>query len=251
MSNTFFYGFHAVSSLLKHRPSAIKKIFWAKDPQSNKSWKELFALIEKQRIQIETLSSSEMNQRFKDQVHQGLVAQAEPLPTYQEQDIPALLAASTGPALILILDEVTDPHNLGACFRLADATGVDFILIPKDKAVGITGVVSKVASGAAETIPLVRATNLARAMERLKAEGVWIYGADGEAGASIYEMNFKTSTALVLGSEGKGLRRLTRETCDGLFSLPMLGSVSSLNVSTASAVSLYEVLRQRQYGSLS
>lgn len=147
--------------------------------------------------------------------------------------------------LILILDGITDPHNLGACLRSADATGVDFVVIPKDKSASITPVVSKVACGAAESIPLVRVTNLARAMDILKQQGVWIFGAAGEAENLLYAMDCSGNIALVMGAEGTGLRRLTREHCDGLFSLPMMGSVESLNVSVATGVSLYEVIRQR------
>ncbi len=186
-----------------------------------------------------------MNQRFAALTHQGVVASVRPLPEYNESNIISLLEKSKKPGLILILDGVTDPHNLGACLRSADAAGVDFVLIPKDKSASITPVVSKVACGAAESIPLVRVTNLARAMELLKEHGVWIYGAAGEAQSSIYQLDCSSTIALVMGAEGEGLRRLTRERCDGLFSLPMLGSVSSLNVSVATGISLFEVVRQR------
>ena len=152
---------------------------------------------------------------------------------------------SKKPCLILILDGVTDPHNLGACLRSADAAGVDFVVIPKDKNASVTPVVSKVACGAAESMPIVRVTNLARAMDVLKEQGVWIYGAAGEATESLYRLDCKSSIALVMGSEDKGLRHLTREQCDGLFSLPMLGTVSSLNVSVATGICLFEVVRQR------
>jgi len=153
--------------------------------------------------------------------------------------------------LILILDGITDPHNLGACLRSADATGVDFVMIPKDKSASVTPVVSKVACGAAESVPLVRVTNLVRAMDILKEQGVWIYGAAGEAKCSLYQIDCTGMVAIAMGAEGEGLRRLTREHCDGLFcdglfSLPMAGSVNSLNVSVATGVSLYEVVRQRQ-----
>jgi len=140
---------------------------------------------------------------------------------------------------------VTDPHNLGACLRTADATGVDFVVIPKDKSASITPVVSKVACGAAEAIPVVRVTNLVRSMEKLKAAGVWIYGAAGEARQSLYTVQGTENIAVVLGAEGDGLRRLTRDHCDALFSLPMQGSVESLNVSVATGVTLYEIVRQR------
>ena len=198
------------------------------------------------RIVIEKLSTQQMNQRFAEFNHQGIVASASPLPDYNESHLLALLESSKSPALILILDGITDPHNLGACLRTADATGVDFVLIPKDKSASITPVVSKVACGAAESIPLVRVTNLVRSMDLLKEQGVWIYGAAGEAEHSLYQTDCTGTIAIVMGAEGEGLRRLTREHCDGLFSLPMAGSVDSLNVSVATGVSLYEVLRQRR-----
>jgi 23S rRNA (guanosine2251-2'-O)-methyltransferase len=201
-------------------------------------------------IPVEQLSAQKMKQRFTDFTHQGVVASASSLRDYGESDLLSLLDSSKKPALILLLDGVTDPHNLGACLRSADATGVDFVVIPKDKNASITPVVSKVACGAAESVPLVRVTNLVRAMEFLKEQGVWIYGAAGEADASIYEIDCSGSIGIVMGAEGDGLRRLTREHCDGLFALPMLGTVDSLNVSVATGVSLYEVIRQRQKGDM-
>jgi 23S rRNA (guanosine2251-2'-O)-methyltransferase len=144
-----------------------------------------------------------------------------------------------------VLDGVTDPHNLGACLRSADAAGVSAVVIPKDRSADITAVVRKVACGATEAVPLVRVTNLARTLQALKAAGVWIYGAAGEAERSLYSLDLRGRVALVMGAEGHGLRRLTRECCDELMSLPMAGSVSSLNVSVAAGVSLFEAVRQR------
>jgi 23S rRNA (guanosine2251-2'-O)-methyltransferase len=165
---------------------------------------------------------------------------------YSEKDIVPLLNQSREAPLVLILDAVTDPHNLGACLRSADAAGVDFLIIPKDKSAQLSPLVSKVACGAAEAVPVVAATNLVRAIELLKENQVWIYGAAGEAKESIYQLDGRGPMAIVMGAEGKGLRRLTREHCDGLFALPMMGSVESLNVSVATGICLYEVLRQRQ-----
>jgi len=207
---------------------------------------ELLNLAIERKVHIEQLSSQKMNQKFAEFTHQGVVAGAKPLAAFGESDLAFLLESSKKPALILILDGVTDPHNLGACLRSADAAAVDFVIIPKDKSASITPAVSKVACGAAESVPLVRVTNLARTMTLLKEKGVWIYGAAGEAASSLYQTDCQGSIALALGAEGEGLRRLTREHCDGLFSLPMLGSVQSLNVSVATGISLYEVVRQRQ-----
>ena len=245
MSEHFVYGLHAVSAVLANPHRTIYKIFISQE-RGDKRLQDIINKAQKATITLETLSAQKMNQRIADYNHQGIVAQASALPEYNEGHLLPLLEASKNPALILILDGVTDPHNLGACLRSADATGVDFVVIPKDKSASITPVVSKVACGAAESVPLVRVTNLARAMDTLKEQGVWIYGAAGEATASIYQTECTGSMAIAMGAEGEGLRRLTREHCDGLFSLPMIGTVESLNVSVATGVSLYEVLRQRQ-----
>jgi 23S rRNA (guanosine2251-2'-O)-methyltransferase len=246
MSEQYVYGIHAVSALLANPHRMTKKLFISHD-RVDMRLQEIIDKAIHANISIEKLSMQKLNQRFADVAHQGVVAWASSLPEYNESHLLALLESSKQPALILILDGVTDPHNLGACLRTADATGVDFVMIPKDKSASITPVVSKVACGAAESVPLVRVTNLARSMKLLKEQGVWIYGAAGEATSTLYQTDCTGTVALVLGAEGEGLRRLTRENCDQLFSLPMLGSVDSLNVSVATGVSLYEILRQRKW----
>lgn len=244
MSDHVIFGVHAVTALLSNPHRTIKKIFINQE-RMDKRIQELLSKAEQAHLDIEKLSSQKMNQRFADFTHQGVVALASPLPDFGESDLPTLLESCKKPALILILDGITDPHNLGACLRTADATGVDFVMIPKDKNASITPVVSKVACGAAESIPLVKVTNLVRAMEILKQEGVWIYGAAGEADRDLYQVDCSGNIAIAMGAEGEGLRRLTREHCDGLYSLPMSGTVESLNVSVATGVSLYEIIRQR------
>lgn len=244
MTDQYIYGLHAVKALLANPYRSTKKLFVSQD-RSDQKIQALLDLASKTQIVVEKLSNQAMNQRFADFAHQGVVASADPLRDFGESDLTDLLALSQAPYFILILDGVTDPHNLGACLRSADAAGIDFVIIPKDKSASITPVVSKVACGAAESVPLVRVTNLVRAMEIIKQEGVWIYGAAGEAEQTIYQLDYTYSVALVMGAEGDGMRRLTREHCDGLFSLPMLGSVDSLNVSVAAGVSMYEVVRQR------
>lgn len=244
MTDQLVYGLHAVKALLSNSLRTAKQLYINKD-RTDEKLQAILLLAENNNVPIEVLSSQLMNQRFSEFNHQGVVALSTALPTYSETDIASLLTRCKAPLFILILDGVTDPHNLGACLRTADAAGVDFVIIPKDKSVGITPVVSKVACGAAEAIPLIRVTNLVRAIERLKEAGVWIYGAAGEAPQSIYQLEFTSSIAIILGAEGTGLRRLTRDHCDGLFSLPMQGSVESLNVSVATGLSLYEVVRQR------
>ena len=189
-----------------------------------------------------------MNQRFAEFNHQGVVASAGTFTlTIAKLICPLCLRhLSQKPCLLLILDGVTDPHNLGACLRVADATGVDFVVIPKDKNASYYSCSQQSCLWSSRIHSFSRVTNLVRAMELIKQEGVWIYGAAGEAKESLYEIDLQSLRALVMGAEGEGMRRLTREHCDGLFALPMLGSVESLNVSVATGVSLYEVVRQRR-----
>ena len=245
MTDHFVYGLHAVTALLHNRYRPVRQLYINQDREDPRL-KSILDLALVRKVSVETLSNQKMNQRFAEFTHQGIVASAGALPDYSEQDLPHLLDSLQSPALVLILDGVTDPHNLGACLRSADAAGVNFVIIPKDKSASLSPVVSKVACGASESIPLVRVTNLVRAMDTIKQQGIWIYGAAGEASQTVYQLDLRASVAIAMGAEGSGLRRLTREHCDGLFSLPMSGSVESLNVSVAAGVSLYEVLRQRQ-----
>ena len=244
MTEQLVYGFHAVHALLEKRMRPIKKVYVNKERDDSRI-EDILKLTKQHHIQVEPLTLAEMSKRFSDHVHQGVVASVGSLPVFTESDIKQLLTRFTPPYLILILDGVTDPHNLGACLRSADAASVNFVVIPKDKSAGLSPTVSKVACGAAESMPLVSVTNLVRVMEMLKEVGIWVYGAAGEATSSLYQLDCQASMAFVLGAEGKGLRRLTREHCDGLFSLPMYGTVSSLNVSVATGICLYETVRQR------
>jgi 23S rRNA (guanosine2251-2'-O)-methyltransferase len=244
MSEQLIYGLHAVTALLKSRYRTPKKII-INSQRIDKRIQNLILLANESNIVIEESTSQEMSRNYPDITHQGVVAFASELPEYSEQDIQHLIESEPGNVLILILDGVTDPHNLGACLRVADAAGVNFVIIPKDKNATVTPVVSKVACGAAEFIPLIRVTNLARVIRNLKKQGIWIYGTDLEASDSIYALDCKVPTAFIMGAEGLGMRRLTRDECDVLCTLPMLGSVASLNVSVASGICLYEAVRQR------
>ncbi len=179
--------------------------------------------------------------------HQGVVARAEVINTQNSLDELLESLDPATPALLLVLDGVTDPHNLGACLRVADGAGAHAVIAPKDHAVGINATVSKVASGAAETVPYFMVTNLARTIGELKERQIWIIGASDEATSSLYQSDLKGSVALVLGAEGAGLRQLTRKSCDALVNIPMLGAVESLNVSVASGICLYEAVRQRGF----
>lgn len=180
--------------------------------------------------------------------HQGVVARYQGAPTLDDDDLPGLIEAVQGKALLLVLDGVTDPHNLGACLRSAAAADVTAVVIPKDKSAPVNATVRKTSSGAADRVAVVRATNLARCLRGIQQQGVWVYGLVGEPGPSLYDVDLKGNVALVLGSEGEGLRRLTREHCDGLCRIPMPGEMESLNVSVAAGVALFEAVRQRSRG---
>jgi 23S rRNA (guanosine2251-2'-O)-methyltransferase len=240
----YIFGLHAVQAVLQNQPERAQRLCVQKERRDQKI-ETLMVLAKSLNIPIESMPRQELDRMTQDANHQGVLVFCEKLRSYAESDLKGLLQNITKP-LVLILDSVQDPHNLGACFRSADAAGVHAIIAPKDKSVGITPVVSKVASGATETIPFVQVTNLVRAIEKLKELGIWIYGAAGDATQTIYQTDLTGPAAIVLGAEGEGLRRLTREHCDVLVKIPMLGSVSSLNVSVATGVILFEVLRQRQ-----
>ncbi len=237
------YGKHACLAILKNPNRQIEQLVVRSGDE--KRYQPLLDIAKQRNITITFQNADFFNKNFADTVHQGIVVWAKQLPTLVEPDIIPFIEKLEHPAFILILDGVTDPHNLGACLRTADAVGADMVIVPKDKSASSNAVVTKVSSGATESVPLIRVTNLARSIELLQQLGVWIYGACGEAQQSLYELEGKQSIALVLGAEGDGLRRLTRDKCDGLFSIPMYGMVSSLNVSVAAGISLYEIRRQR------
>lgn len=244
MISDYIYGLHPVNALLNAHPKIIIKLYILALRADHKI-KTIVNLAQIHKIPIETLTKSVMEQRFVNFNHQGVVAKISNLPVYNEKDLTTILAKGKEPHLILILDCITDPHNLGACLRTAEAAGVNFVIIPKDKSASLTPAVSKVACGAAALISLIRVTNLVRAMHILKERGIWIYGASVTASESLYKLKLTMSLALVIGAEGTGIRLLTQKNCDTLFNLPMLGKINSLNASVATGISLYEVLRQR------
>ena len=242
------YGYHAVESLIRREPRRVAALHVQADRQ-DKRMQALCELSRNQGVSVLSCSKSELDALVSGR-HQGVVAVLDPAAGAEagglmsEADLSELLSQETVP-LILILDGVTDPHNLGACLRSADAAGVTAVIFPKDKNADVNDVARKVASGAAETVPWVRVTNLARTIESLKQAGVWVIGTDGDAEVTLYEQNLSGPCAMVLGSEGAGMRRLTRDLCDFVVKLPMAGSVSSLNVSVAAGVCLFEAVRQR------
>jgi 23S rRNA (guanosine2251-2'-O)-methyltransferase len=200
-------------------------------------------------LRIQFVDKEKLSKLCGSGQHQGIAIEALPRAMQKEDDLQQIIAAKLDQAqlpLVLVLDQVQDPHNLGACLRTADAAGADAVVIPKDKSCGITPVVNKVASGALETVNLVSVTNLARTLESLKEQGLWVIGTSDKAKQSLYEQDFSMPVALVMGAEGTGIRRLTEQSCDSLIHIPMSGSiVSSLNVSVATGVCLYEVVRSR------
>lgn len=237
------FGLHAVSALLKSQPERVIRLYVLKD-RRDKKIEEILNQARDIGIAIEVKTRQELDQLTQGENHQGVVAFANRPRQYAESDLPALLESIDKP-FVLVLDGVQDPHNLGACFRSADAAGVNLIIAPKDNAVGITPVVSKVACGAVEHVPFVAVTNLARSLDVLKKAGLWLYGADADGETSLFAADLNGPVAIVMGAEGTGMRRLTREHCDVLLNIPMQGSVSSLNVSVATGIFLYEVVRQR------
>lgn len=239
------FGIHAVEVLLKRNSEAVNSIYVQNNRRDQRLHK-LIKLAQANNIKVIQKSREELDE-MTEQRHQGVIAQCGQLKktSYHEKHIPELLDEIKTDPFILILDGVTDPHNLGACLRSADAAGVDMVIAPKDNASGITDVVRKVACGAAEAIPFIMVTNLARTMKLLQERNIWIYGTTGEAESHIYNTNLQGAIAVVMGAEGDGMRRLTKETCDHLIKIPMAGEVSSLNVSVATGVTLFEVVRQR------
>jgi 23S rRNA (guanosine2251-2'-O)-methyltransferase len=237
-------GIHAVRSALKFGPDGVGEL-WLERSRRDRRLAELADIARHAGIRIRQADRDALDRAAQGANHQGALAWVRAPAARPPQDLDTLLDAAPGPPLLLLLDEVQDPHNLGACLRTADAAGVQAVIAPKDNSAGLTPVVCKVASGAAETVPYVQVANLARTMDRLRERGIWLVGAAGDAGSDLFAADLTGPIGLVMGSEGGGLRRLTRERCDSLVRLPMLGLVESLNVSVAAGVCLYEALRQR------
>lgn len=244
MKTTKLFGLHAVQAALEYSPDKIIRI-WIDAQRDDKRLNKIIADLAQSGIEPEKTDRKKLDKLADGNNHQGIVLEVTMPSELPESDLKDAVLSLDKPALFLVLDNVQDPHNLGACLRTADATRVQGIIITKDNAVGITPTVCKVASGAAETVPVYQVTNLARTLRWLKEQGIWIVGAAGEAEQTIYQADLTMSLALVIGAEGSGMRRLTREQCDFLVKLPMLGQVESLNLSVAAGVLLYEVVRQR------
>jgi 23S rRNA (guanosine2251-2'-O)-methyltransferase len=235
-------GFHAVTARLRHKPGSVRELYVLAGRQDARL-RELIARAQREGVRVLAVEEKRLDALAGGARHQGVAARVEA--AAQPADLHELLEGLDQPPFLLLLDGVTDPHNLGACLRSADAMGVHAVVVPKDRSAGLTPTVAKAASGAAETVPLISVTNLARAMEELKDAGVWLLGAAGDAPQSLFEVRLEGPIGWVLGAEGEGMRRLTRERCDALVRIPMLGQVESLNVSVAAALCLYETRRQR------
>ncbi|MDD3610515.1 MAG: 23S rRNA (guanosine(2251)-2'-O)-methyltransferase RlmB [Halothiobacillaceae bacterium] len=242
----WLYGFHAVESALRNDPAHIDRVL-IEAGRRDARMRDLESLIAQVGCPVETLAARDLERRCGSPRHQGIAAAYSPAPALGEADLDSLLAELREPPFLLVLDGVTDPHNLGACLRSAEAAGVHAVIAPRDRAAGLTPAARKVAAGSAERLPFVQVTNLVRTLERLKTAGIWILGAAGEGALSLYESRLADGPlALVMGAEGSGLRRLTREACDELIRIPMAGTVESLNVSVATGVCLFELRRRRQ-----
>ena len=241
-SHKVLFGFHAVGVRLKTAPASIVEVFV--DPSRRDArMKQFLARAAEAGVRVIEADGARLARLAGSAGHQGVAARVQPVE--QAHSLDDLLDELQEPPLLLVLDGVTDPHNLGACLRVADGAGAHAVIAPKDHAAGINATVAKVASGAAETVPYFMVTNLARTLGELKERSIWITGTAGEATQSLYEVDLRGPSALVLGAEGPGMRQLTRKTCDQLVRIPMMGAVESLNVSVASGVCLYEARRQR------
>jgi 23S rRNA (guanosine2251-2'-O)-methyltransferase len=241
------YGIHAVRALLTRSPQRVRQLWLSSSREAAARLQELRALAGQAGVNIADADDARLERLAAGERHQGVAAELVPRAEDPETLLEEALESVTGTApLLLVLDGVTDPHNLGACLRSADAAGVAAVIVPRDRAAGLTPVVRKVAAGAAETVPLVQVVNLARTLRALKDRGVWLVGTADDAPRTLYDVDLSGPTALVLGSEGEGMRRLTREACDELVAIPMAGAVESLNVSVATGVALYEAVRQRR-----
>lgn len=237
------YGLHAVRALLSRSAGRVRRMF-VDARRDDARMREILQLAQVANIKPERVDSKALLARLGDVAHQGVMVEVDPLLPWHEDELVDALTSARNP-LVLVLDGVQDPHNLGACMRTADACGALAIVVPKDRAAGMNATVRKVAAGAAETLPLVTVTNLARAMKLLKEAGQWLVGADMAGAKLAWEADLAGSVALVMGGEGDGLRELTRKHCDFLVRLPQVGAVESMNVSVAAGMLLYEAVRQR------
>lgn len=238
------YGYHAVLSLLKKRPPSITSLFLLVDRQDKRA-EELISLARTNQIAVQFVTRDRLTKTAGHPHHQGVIAFCKDMEHYREADLEKIILNGKTPPLFAILDEIQDPHNLGACLRTSDAAGVSALIIPKDNSASITPTVRKVACGAAEILPIITVTNVSRTLQKLKSLGIWLVGTDPKANTPIYKTDLTIPLALVFGNEERGLRRLIKEQCDFLAIIPMQGTVESLNISVAVGICLFEARRQR------
>ena len=244
-SGELLFGIHSIDAALTHDPKNILELYFETN-SDNPRVKELSERARELGLKPHSRDRAALDRMTGGARHQGAVARYQAPPPRAEAELYALVEKAEKDALLLVLDGVTDPHNLGACLRSAEAAGVTAVVVPKDKAAGITPTVRRASSGAADRVAFFAVTNLARTLKALKDKGVWLVGLDGEAKQDFYTLDLKGPLAIVMGSEGEGMRRLTAESCDFLAQIPMRGNVESLNVSVATGVTLFEALRQRR-----
>ncbi|MCP5145388.1 MAG: 23S rRNA (guanosine(2251)-2'-O)-methyltransferase RlmB [Gammaproteobacteria bacterium] len=241
------WGLHPVRALLRTAADSILEAYSDAAVRSTEL-EQLRAELGSHGVKVQLVPRQTLERLAEGGRHQGIVVRRRPLPPLSFDVLLDRLSASTTPALLLVLDGVQDPQNLGSCLRVADAAGCAAVIVPKDRSAGMSGAVVKAASGAADTMPLVTVTNLSRALEALREAGVWTVGTTGEASDALYDVDLTGSVAIVMGGEAKGIRQLTRDHCDYVVRIPMAGSVESLNVATAAAICVYEAVRQRSAG---
>jgi 23S rRNA (guanosine2251-2'-O)-methyltransferase len=241
-SNEIIYGIHAVEAAIRNQPENILQVFVQQGRNDNRI-KKILDIAKNSGVSVQAIGNDKLKDKCPKARHQGVVAEIR---TVKSGTVSLEDVLEKESVLLLVLDEVQDPHNIGACLRTADAIGVDAVVVSKNRSPALTPVIRNVASGAAETVPYIMVSNLARALEKIREKDVWVMGTSGDASQTIYDSKAGHRLALVMGSEGKGMRRLTREACDELISIPMQGSVESLNISVATAVCLYEIRRQQR-----
>lgn len=240
----WLFGIHSVTAALQNEPERALEL-WVANGRDDKRLLPIIQLSQQLGISLQQCHRKSLDERTQGEQHQGVLLKVRPAKQKNEDDLSRLLDEVSQP-LLLVLDGVTDPHNIGACLRTADAAGAHAVIVPKDKSGGLTATARKVACGAAETVPFIQVTNLARTLVYLQSRNIWVVGTSGDATQALYDVSLNGPLALVMGAEGSGMRRLTAERCDQLVKLPMAGQVSSLNVSVAAGICLYEIVRQRR-----
>jgi len=247
VSDDIVAGFHAVLSTLENSPESIDRL-WIDKARNDSRTAKVVENATRARVKIQRVPKTKLDAMVdKETRHQGVMARLQTVPLMSEADLFSLLETLEKPPLLLVLDGIQDPHNLGACIRSAAAAGVDAVVLPKDRSAPVNANTRKAASGATESIPIVQVTNVSRVLKKLKDRGIWVFGASSNAKSDLYQCNFTDAVAIVMGSEQKGLRHGTEKECDTLVRIPLTGAVESLNVSVASGVCLFEVQRQRQF----